>query len=138
MIKKHKISIFYIVTTLFWFSLYSYVPILPNFARDLGAELKIVGLIIGSYGFTQMILRIPLGIYSDFLNNRKIFIILGIILSIISSLGMFVGPWLAGFLSDVFGLKVGFFVIGVIGIIGAVITFKVANVHNKETVQNII
>jgi len=59
-------------------SLYAYVPILSPYAESLGASYKMVGMIIGSYGFTQMLLRIPLGIISDKMGNRKLFIISGI------------------------------------------------------------
>lgn len=86
--KNFRIPLFYAITSLFWFSLYSYVPGLSLYAENLGANHRMVGLIISSYGFVQMLLRIPLGIYSDRLNRRKIFIILGILASIISSLGM--------------------------------------------------
>jgi MFS family permease len=48
-----------------------------------------VGTIIGSYGFTQMVLRIPLGVLSDKLGKRKPFIVLGIGISLLSSLGMY-------------------------------------------------
>lgn len=85
---KNRIFLFCIVTGLFWFSLYTYVPTLPTYAKSLGASYKLVGLIIGSYGFTQMLLRIPLGILSDRLNMRRIFITLGVILCFISSFGM--------------------------------------------------
>ena len=88
--KKFKIQILCIVTSLFWFSLYTYVSSLPNYAKSLGAEYVMIGLITGSYGVGQLLLRVPIGIYSDIFKNRKIFIILGIIASIISSLGMLV------------------------------------------------
>jgi MFS family permease len=84
---KHHIPIFYLTTILFWFSMYTYVPTLSTYAKSLGAAYKMVGLIIGSYGFTQMLLRVPLGIISDKLNNRKLFISIGIFLSLLSSLG---------------------------------------------------
>lgn len=87
--KNDKRSIMFIISTcFFWFSLYAYVPILSPYAQSLGASYNMIGLIIGSYGFTQMLLRIPLGIISDKINERKIFIIIGIFLTILSSLGM--------------------------------------------------
>lgn len=86
--KNNRISLFCIVTSLYWFSLYTYVPTLSIYAQSLGATYKMVGLIIGSYGFTQMLLRIPLGIISDTISKRKIFVISGIALALISSLGM--------------------------------------------------
>jgi len=85
---NYRISLFCVVTSLYWFSMYTYVPNLSTYAESLGATYKMVGLILGSYGFTQMLLRIPLGIFSDRINKRKIFINLGILTSFISALGM--------------------------------------------------
>jgi len=86
--KNNRIVLFCITTSLFWFSLYTYVPTLSIYSKSLGANYKMVGLIIGSYGFTQMLLRIPLGIFSDKLSRRKVFITLGLLASLISSLGL--------------------------------------------------
>ena len=47
---------------LFWFSQYTYVPHLSAYLKDLGASLTLIGIVTGSYGFTQMLARIPLGI----------------------------------------------------------------------------
>ena len=40
-------GLFCVVTVLYWFSLYTYVPILPVYASSLGASYKLVGLIVG-------------------------------------------------------------------------------------------
>ena len=48
-----------------WFSLYIYVPVLPIYSKDLGANLQFVGLIIGSYAVGQVLFRIPIGYLSD-------------------------------------------------------------------------
>ena len=92
---QYRIPLYYLVTSLFWFSLYAYVPNLSIYAEGLGSSHKMIGLILSSYGFTQMVLRIPLGIYSDTINRRKIFILLGILSSMISAVGMglFKNPW---------------------------------------------
>src|SRR5665647_959411 len=87
--RKIAIPLFYLVTTLYWFSLYTYVPTLSPDIKSVGASYKLVGIIIGSYGFTQMLLRIPLGILSDKLKIRKPFISAGVFLGMLSSLGMF-------------------------------------------------
>lgn len=81
----YRKGLFSIVTILFWFSLYAYVPQLTNYANELGASFKLIGLIAGAYGFTQTILRIPIGILSDKLMNRKIFIVLGTACTILSA-----------------------------------------------------
>jgi len=73
---------------LYWFSLSTYIPILPTYAKDLGASYQMIGVITGSFGLTQVLLRLPLGILSDRLDRRKIFLVTGAILGLASSLGM--------------------------------------------------
>ena len=85
-----KVLIF--VTGLFWFSMYTYVPTLAPYAQSLGASYDTVGLIVGSYGFTQLVMRIPLGICSDAWGTKKLFVIGGIALASLSSLGMWLLP----------------------------------------------
>lgn len=85
--KQHRIPLFCIVTMLYWFSFYIYVPFLSPYIKEMGASNKFIGIIIGSYGFTQMLLRIPLGILSDKLQKRKVFVILGVLIGTLSTIG---------------------------------------------------
>ena len=84
-------ALFGLVIIIFWFSLYVYVPILPSYVTHLGGSLKMVGLVVGSYGLVQMVLRIPLGLVSDGLGRRRWFIVLGMVLTLIS--GLLMGLW---------------------------------------------
>ena len=59
------------------------------YLADLGVSFSMIGLIGGSYGFSQMLLRLPLGVLSDRLGKRKPFIIFGLITGAVSSFGMF-------------------------------------------------
>jgi len=86
---KIKIYLLYLVTTLFWFSTYIYAPMLPTYIKSLGASYFLVGLILGCYGVGQLLLRVPIGILSDRLNKRKVFISLGLVSLLISSLGLY-------------------------------------------------
>jgi predicted MFS family arabinose efflux permease len=52
-------------TFFFWASLFVYAPILPAYAAARGASLRLVGIIVGAYGVTQGLLRLPLGVASD-------------------------------------------------------------------------
>ena len=74
---------------LFWFSVYTYPSFLTTYAVDvLGATKVMAGTIVGSYGLTQMLLRIPLGIISDIVKKRKLFVLLGFGASILASAGL--------------------------------------------------
>lgn len=93
---SNKRTVLSIVTVLFWVSLYAYVPQLSNYARELGASYKLIGLIGGAYGLSQTLLRIPIGIASDKLKMRKIFIVGGIISAVISAalMYLFTSPYI--------------------------------------------
>ena len=72
-----------------WFSLYIYVPVLPIYSKDLGANLQFVGIIIGSYAVGQVLFRIPIGYLSDRLKSRKLFSVISGIVSFIGSACLF-------------------------------------------------
>ena len=78
------------VTVLMWFSIYSYQSNFTPYLESLNVSDAMIGLIIGSYGFTQMVLRIPFGIMSDKLKTRKLFILIGIVFTFLSAILLFV------------------------------------------------
>ncbi len=83
---------FYLATGFFWFALYAYIPTLSPYIENMGVPYRTVGLVVGAYGFTQMLLRIPLGIWADTLNRRKPFIMAGLLFASASGLGLFLAP----------------------------------------------
>ena len=83
---KNKNIIIFATAFLMWFSIYSYQSNFTPYMQSLEISPKMIGLILGSYGFTQMILRVPLGILSDKLGTRKLFIITGITFTFFSAL----------------------------------------------------
>ena len=89
---KNRRLLFYIAVSFFWFSLYAYVPYVTPFADYLGADLRLVGLIAGAYGFTQMVIRFPLGLFSDKLRRRKIFVQLGLLFAAVGGFLAFLFP----------------------------------------------
>ncbi len=77
------------VTFFFWFALYTYPAILTPYLTELGASLTSAGIVVGSYGFTQTLLRLPAGILSDRWRNKKYFVVAGLFFSMMSALGLF-------------------------------------------------
>jgi len=63
-----------------------YVPILSPYMESIGAQYSFIGIVLSSYGITQLLCRLPIGIFSDLLKLRKPFIILGMIASMTSCL----------------------------------------------------
>lgn len=92
LIKKdtNRIPLFYLVTLIYWFSMYTTVPILAAYVEYLGASYKMAGLIVGMYGLIQMVIRLPLGIISDRLQKHKVFIVFGLMFSVLSGIGILV------------------------------------------------
>jgi MFS family permease len=85
-------KLFPVGTIFFWLSLYVYVPTLSPYAEHLSKSFTIVGLVVGSYGFTQLIFRFPIGVWSDKIGRRKPFVISGFILSFASCIGLALSP----------------------------------------------
>lgn len=79
-------AVFVIVTLFYWICLYIYVPIQTTYIESLGASPFFVGVALGSYGFVQMLVRLPLGIRSDRKRVRKPYIMLGMATGALSCL----------------------------------------------------
>ncbi len=73
---------------LYWGALYVYSPILSVYAASLGASFTTVGVIVGAYGFVQMLLRIPVGIWSDRLGRRLPLLYAGHFFNLLGCLGL--------------------------------------------------
>ncbi len=97
---SRKALLFYICTLFYWGGVYIYMPILSPYAKKIGGSLQAVGFVMGAYGLSQLILRVPLGLWSDRLRRRKPFILLGFLFDGIACLGLiFSESTLALFLS---------------------------------------
>lgn len=69
----------------YWASLYFYVPTLSVYVKENTNDLATVGVVVSMYGLWQAILRLPLGITTDWLGRRKPFLIVGFALSAIGA-----------------------------------------------------
>lgn len=78
----------YLVIVFFWASIYVFVPIMAPYAEHRGASLQTVGWLVSAYGLAQLLLRIPVGIWSDRLRTRRPFVEFGFLAALIGALGM--------------------------------------------------
>jgi len=85
---RSSILLSYLCTFLFWGAIYIYMPILTPYAKHISGSLQAAGLVMGAYGLSQILLRIPLGIWSDRLRRRKPFILLGFLFDGLANLGL--------------------------------------------------
>lgn len=90
--------LFLIIVSLFWFAQYVYVPYQTVFLTSQGVTVSFVGIIIGAYGLSQLILKIPLGYHADISNKNHLFIIIGTLLSGMASSIRILIPNKEGFL----------------------------------------
>ncbi|MHB1316221.1 MAG: MFS transporter [Christensenellales bacterium] len=67
---------FGIFTSVTWFALFAFTPYLTPYVESLGADNVRIGLMVGAFGFAQIILKMPMGMLSDRLQNRKALIIM--------------------------------------------------------------
>jgi len=98
--RKQLIVIFGVTVALYWTSLYLYVPTLPTFVASKTDDLALVGVVLSMYGLWQAIVRIPLGILSDWVGRRKPFILFGFVLSAVAAI-------LMGSSSQIDGILIG-------------------------------
>ena len=79
-------------TFLFWTSLYLYVPILPAHVEAMGASLIMVGAVIASYAIAQLLLPMPVGVWTDHVGRRKSFVVGGLLFASAGAGAMAVAP----------------------------------------------
>jgi len=78
-----------LVTLFFWASEYCHVPFFTPYLNSLGLTATVIGFVVGCYGFTQMCIRIPLGIFADVKNTYRLIIIFGCFCSTLSAIGLY-------------------------------------------------
>jgi len=88
------------VVFFYWMCLYVYVPTLPTYAQTKTDNLALVGTILAQYGLWQAIVRLPIGIASDWIGRRKPFILAGMMLAA-------AGAWAMGSAGDATGVLIG-------------------------------
>ena len=90
--QHRSVVLFCAATFFYWTALYLYVPILPVYARSLGASLSMVGVVIASYALPQLLLRIPIGLWFDAIRRRKALVALGLVTASLGALGLGLAP----------------------------------------------
>jgi len=104
--RKAAIGLYALAVFFFWGSQYIYLPALPTYVQSKVSDLSLVGFVLSMYGLWQALVRIPLGIATDWLGWRKPLIIAGLALG-----GL--GAWMLGTSNDFLGLTLGRAITGV-------------------------
>ncbi len=104
--QQRTIVFFSIAVFLYWIALYLYIPTLTAYAESKTDDLVMVGTALSMYGFWQAIVRLPLGIASDWLGRRKVFIAIGFALAAL-------GAYVVGAAGSIQGVILGRAIVGV-------------------------
>lgn len=97
-IKKQEQNLLLLIVTLFWFAQYVYIPYQTPYLAAINVSSSFIGMIVGSYGISQLALRLPVGIVADLRPNHRLFISLGTLCAGAASLFRFFFQNGAGFL----------------------------------------
>ncbi len=87
-----------VAVVFFWASEYCHAPYFTPYLHSLQMGSTLVGIIISCYGFTQMLVRSPLGIFTDTTGAYKKIITVGLFCTTVSSLGLFLTTNFVGIL----------------------------------------
>ena len=83
---KKKRFLIYLATFFFWFAQYVYNPYMTPYLLGLNITASFTGVIVGMYGSTQLICRLPLGVMADHAQKHRFFIVSGLLLCAAASL----------------------------------------------------
>jgi MFS family permease len=75
--------LFFLMSLLFFMSISAFDPFISAFATDIGIAPAVVGGIVGVAGLASLITRLPVGVFSDMLLKRKLFIQVGLLITIV-------------------------------------------------------
>ncbi|WOO36474.1 MFS transporter [Anaerocolumna sp. AGMB13020] len=98
-ISKYQEIIFLAMVSLFWFAQYVYMPYQTMYLTAYGVTSSFVGVVIGAYGISQLLLRFPIGLMADSAGRHKLFIVTGALAAGMASLIRIFWPGGAGFLA---------------------------------------
>ncbi|NEP47315.1 MAG: MFS transporter [Moorea sp. SIO3C2] len=84
--QRQSLLILFTVGLLFWSSLTSLSPTLPQYIEDVGGTKQQVGLVMGCFAIGLLLFRNPLGRMAD-LHSRKLVVIIGTIAVALAPLG---------------------------------------------------
>ena len=84
--KLNKQKILFIAVIFFWFAQYVYIPYQTPYLTMIQTSTSFIGIIIGTYGISQMVLRLPVGLLADYRNKHKMIMLVGALSSGCASL----------------------------------------------------
>jgi predicted MFS family arabinose efflux permease len=87
-LKRKGLYLLAFCTLCMWTTLMAVFPIIPTIVKDLKTDPSQVGGILGAASFIMLLLNIPAGLLSD-RQGRKPYIVFGMLIMVLSSIGLF-------------------------------------------------
>jgi MFS family permease len=81
-LRRPEARLFFIISILFFICIHSIDAFLAPMMLEQGIEPQVMGIIMGASGLATLLIRFPLGIISDVVKSRKIFIQISLLLPI--------------------------------------------------------
>ncbi|HEI8867035.1 MFS transporter [Serratia sp. AKBS12] len=81
---RPEARLFFIISILFFICIHSIDAFLAPMMLEQGIEPQVMGLIMGASGLATLLIRFPLGIISDVVKSRKIFIQISLLLPVLT------------------------------------------------------
>lgn len=76
------------IVFLFWMALQLYVPTLSIYIQNRTSNLALTGYILSTYGLMGLLIRLPLGIVTDWIGRCKLTVIFGMVMAGVGALLM--------------------------------------------------
>lgn len=89
---RSEVVLFFIMSLLFFVSISAFDPFISVYAKEIGISPAAIGGIVGITGIAALLTRLPIGILSDLFLKRRLFIQLGLIITIICWTIAFISP----------------------------------------------
>lgn len=84
LIRRSDVRLFFSISVLFFICIHSIDAFLAPMLISDGMQPEVVGLIMGASGLATLFVRFPIGILSDVVKSRKIFIQLSLLLPLVT------------------------------------------------------
>ncbi|MFJ7755759.1 MFS transporter [Peribacillus muralis] len=80
---RKETILFFIISLLFFVTITAFDPFISSYAKELGFDSVVIGSIIGISGIVALLTRLPLGVLSDMMHKRRLFIQVGLLITIV-------------------------------------------------------
>jgi len=84
LLRRPEARLFFLISVLFFICIHSIDAFLAPMMLEQGIEPQVMGMIMGASGLATLIIRFPLGIISDVVKSRKIFIQISLLLPVLT------------------------------------------------------